>query len=49
MITLAFEIHQLQSELYPDRMLENITPSLIDVGQKLVEVGFWETINENPV
>lgn len=49
MITLAIEIHELQSELYPDMILENITPSLLDVVQKLVEVGFWETINENPV
>lgn len=49
MITLAIEIHELQSELYSDMILENITPTLLDVGQKLVEVGFWETINENPV
>ncbi len=47
MITLAFEIHYLHTEIYRERELFDVNARLYGVAKILEELGYWEELNKS--
>lgn len=46
MITLAFEIHYLHSDIYPERELLDVNSRIYAITRVLSDLGHWKELNE---